>query len=176
MILPFSTKLNNKPTLFPEKIITGLNHAQIITWDHTEELFQTKIISKKGTCHRIEFDKSIITNPKLHTIREDKNDRWQVGTKIDFFINVRQKDMFRFAPVLPVVSIQKVYMTYKFGDVIEISIGEKYLVSYIERLEFAVNDGFDNWQDFFDYFYPKIMAAEKQFYKAKLIHWTNLKY
>ena len=163
MILGFSTHINEKETFFVEKIQSGILERLSVGIDGD---YLTK--SNIGM--------AISGQPKLHTIREYKNDRWQVGTKIDFFINVRQKDMFRFAPVLPVVNTQKVYMTYKFGDVIEISIGEKYLASYIDRLEFAINDGFDNWQDFFNYFYPKIMAAEKQFYKAKLIHWTDLRY
>ena len=191
MILPFSTKINDKPTLFPEKIITGLNHAQIINWDHTEELFQTKIISKKGTCHKIEFDKSIITNPKLHTIRQDKNDRWQVGTKIDFYINCRQKSMFCFAPVLPVVSTQKVELIYK-ANIKELTClgitydrtctiridnkfyGDAYLLSdYVvsssyNLTAFAQNDGFDNLEDFFNYF-------DKDF-TGKIIHWTDFKY
>ena len=191
MILPFSTNINGKETLFPEKIMTGLNHAQIITWDHTEELFETKIISKSDTCHRIEFNKSIITNPKLHTIREDKNDRWKVGTKIDFFINARQKDMFRFAPVLPVVSTQKVELIYienikeltclgiTYDRTCTIKIDNKfygdaylladYVVSSSYNLTaFAQNDGFDNLEDFFVYF-------DKN-YLGKIIHWTDLKY
>ena len=95
---------------------------------------------------------------------------------IDFFINVRQKNMFRFAPKVPVISTQQVYMTYAWGNIIEISIGSKQLVSHYEREQFAINDGFDNWDDFFNYFYPKIKAAPGELYKPKLIHWTDLRY
>lgn len=168
MILPFSTQMNGKPTYFVERI-----------WE--------AILTKGILCNAVEMaqigTKALPENylvgthkPKLHPIREDKNDRWQEGKRIDFFINCRQKDMFRFAPVLPVVSIQEVLMTYSYNDLIQISIDENELFGHIERLEFARNDGFDTWEDFFNYFYPKIIAAPKQVYTAKLIHWTDLKY
>ena len=114
--------------------------------------------------------------PKLHTIREDKTDRWKVGMKIDFFINVRKKDMFRFAPVLTVVSVQEVYMSYRSNDLIQISVNERELFGFNERLEFAQNDGFDTWEDFFNYFYPQIKATPNNFLKMKLIHWTDKQY
>jgi len=168
MILPFSTQMNSKPTYFVEKIWETIlqKGIQIKMIDFIE--FGRKVLPKNyivGT-HK----------PKLHTIREDKADRWQPGTKIDFFINCRQKNMFRFAPVLPVVSTQEVFMTYAWNDVIEISIDGRELFGYIERLEFAKNDGFDNWEDFFNYFYPRIKADPKEHFKGKIIHWTDLRY
>jgi hypothetical protein len=181
MILPFSTQLNGKPTYFPEKIVTGLEHNKIISFDEAEHLFDVKIIhhkSKKGviTNTRIKLDGTIDHNPKLHTLRDDIKDRWRAEIMIDFFINSRTKSMFRFAPKLPVVSTQEVLMTYYHSDIIQISIDGRELFGYIERLEFAINDGFDNWEDFFNYFYPKIKAAPKEVYKPKLIHWTDLRY
>ncbi|WP_395075362.1 hypothetical protein [Flavobacterium sp.] len=175
MILSFSTQLNGKPTYFPEKILTGLEERQIISFDQTEELFKTAIISKKGICHRIEFSGHIIINPKLHTIREDKNNRWQVGNKIDFFINARQKNMFRFAPVLPVVSIQEIEIKWLKNKEKKIwwylgatiSINNVYL-SATQCEQLAINDGFDSVIEFFEYF-------NKDFH-GKIIHWTDLKY
>ena len=164
MILGFSTELNGKQTFFVDKIWSGLIH------------------NKKSNINicRGQFDKGFIINPykqpKLHTIRYDKNARWQAGIIIDFYINVRQKDMFQFAPRIPVISVQYVYMTYAWGKIIEISIDDMQLVSHFEREQFAINDGFDNWDDFFDYFYPKIKATQNGLYKAKLIHWTDLRY
>jgi hypothetical protein len=162
MILPFSTKLNGKPTCFVEKIHSGLiqnDLMRIFDMDLAHEDFDTGVLVE---CH-----------PKLHTIREDKNDRWKEGNEIHFFINCRQPNMFRFAPVLPVVSIQKVFMTYTFNDIIEISIDDNYVNNV---LEFAINDGFDTWEDFFNFFYPKIKENPNHVYKGKIIHWTNKKY
>ncbi|MNE59009.1 hypothetical protein D3C80_1540740 [compost metagenome] len=167
MILGFSTQLNGKPTYFVEKILIGIDkHLGVY---HTE-LFLKSFEEKFESKPPVNYD------GKLHSIREDKNDRWHAGMMIDFFINCRQKAMFRFAPVLPVVSVQEVLMTYYHSDVIQISIDGRELFSYTERLEFAINDGFDNWEDFFNYFYPKIKAAPKECYTPKLIHWTDLKY
>ena len=168
MILPFSTQLNGKPTYFVEKIWSSLYEL----YKEDEKYFVPNLYY---ACLDRGFQNMYPHKPKLHTIREDKNDRWHAGKMIDFFINCRQKDMFRFAPVMPVVSTQEVFMTYAFNDVIQISIDGRELFGH-EREDFAINDGFDNWYDFFDYFYPKIKANPKEFFKGKIIHWTDLRY
>lgn len=172
MILPFSTKMNGKPTYFVEKIWETIlqKGIQIKLTDFIE--FGRKALPKHyivGT-HK----------PKLHTIREDKKDRWKAGTKIDFFINCRQKDMFRFAPVLPVVSTQKVQIMWfnTFGTfVARVFINdqsfacvkfEKEMIVTGKMLELAQNDGFDTIEDFFAYF--------NEDFKGKIIHWTDLRY
>lgn len=167
MILPFSTQLNGKPTYFVEKIhkcfrlkeinmIAGLDPSLHYTKDYN-------FVAK---------DK---LPAKLHTIREDAKDRWKTGTMIDFFINCRQKDMFRFAPRIPVVSTQAIFMTYWGNDVIQISVNGRELFGH-ERLELAINDGFDTWEDFFDYFYPIIEKSKDKCFSGKVIHWTDLRY
>lgn len=163
MILPFSTQMNGKPTYFVERI-----------WE--------AILTKGILCNAVEMAQIGTTavpenylvgthKPKLHTFREDKKDRWKAGTKIDFFINCRQKDMFRFAPVLPVVSVQKIDIKHHL-DYVTIFIDE--MVYEIEKDELlqkikstddviktlAENDGFDTIEDF----------------KGKIIHWTELRY
>ncbi|HFG0576724.1 hypothetical protein [Flavobacterium psychrophilum] len=164
MILGFSTKLNGKETFFVEKIILGLLEKSIITYREAQIALN------------IPFPHTILVNPKLHTLRDDLKDRWHESIMIDYFINVRTKNMFRFAPRVPVVSTQEVFMTHYHSDIIQITIDDKELVSYAERLKFAINDGFDNWEDFFKFFYPKIKSAPEELYKPKLIHWTDLRY
>ncbi|WP_293871662.1 hypothetical protein [Flavobacterium sp.] len=123
---------------------------------------------------------------KIHTIREDKNNRWTVGCKIDFFINVRQPKMFRFAPVLPVLHIQKVNIVRVFFlqtstlfidniKVATVNYGHDNIkiVSVksepnFNLMEFIQNDGFDTVKEFFAYF-------NKNF-TGKLIHWTDKQY
>ena len=175
MILPFSTEMNGKPTHFIDKIWSGLIY---------------KKLSTIRICRDFERQRALITpsqfgvvpyhHPKLHTIREDKNNRWKVGTKIDFFINARQKNMFRFAPVLPVVSTQvfeinwhssneklfvRVYIDGKSFARIDF---DKELYVSGQMLDFVNSDGFDTIEDFFDYF-------DKD-YVGKIIHWTDLEY
>lgn len=171
MILPFSTQLDGKPTYFIEKIWTGLlgKKFNLLAYHRFKDE-----AAYDGVIDQWDYKKSL--SPKIHTIREDKKERWKPGTKIDFFINCRQKNMFRFAPVLPVVRVQRVFMTYLFNDIIEISINGRQLHQPSQLLEFAINDGFASWTDFFNYFYPKIIASENEEYHAKIIHWTDLKY
>ncbi|WP_281237865.1 hypothetical protein [Flavobacterium praedii] len=156
MILPFSTQLNGKPTYFVEKILRGI------------EIYKAPInllAFWKYTGYDL-FSKQDIT-PKLHTIREDKTDRWKPGTKIDFFINCRQPTMFRFAPVLPVVSVQEIEFREidKYHYIIVVD-GRTLGGNDIRKL--AINDGFDCEKDFLEYFPVG--------FKGKIIHWTDLKY
>lgn len=161
MILAFSTQINSKPTYFVEKINRGLLINQI----HKDFEFD---------CDKYPIDLFNLNKyePKIHTIREDKTDRWKAGMKIDFFINVRTKDMFRFAPVLPVVSVQN-FEVEKLCDTGEwykdfIVLVDNVYQEVDEIKQIAQNDGFDTVEDFFEYF-------NKDF-KGKIIHWTDKKY
>ena len=171
MILPFSTHLNGKPTNFVQKIWECLINLEVVN-------------SKIGVYPEKEKEYNKYLNnlsvfafgdykPKLHTVRKDLKERWKAGTKIDFFINVRQKDMFRFAPQLPVISTQRVFMTYAYNDIIEISVNGNYIN---DRKQFAINDGFDTYEDFFNYFYPIIRKSEDEVFIGKIIHWTDFRY
>lgn len=167
MILGFSTQLNGKPTHFVEKIHKG---------------FRLKELNMKaGIDPNIHYpiDYNFVAKDKvhhkIHTIRDNKKDRWQVGTKIDFFINCRQPNMFRFAPVLPVVNTQKILITYTEANKAMVFIDDKcfYMQDFslegnYKMLHLAQNDGFDTTEDFFAYF-------SKDF-TGKIIHWTDLKY
>ncbi len=168
MILPFSTQLNGKPTRFVEKIVFGLYKNGLISVGKASELLETPMSIIE-----------VFENQKIHTIREDKNNRWKVGTMIDFFINVRQKNMYKFAPVLPVVSTQPIDIkntTYTNGSFFRKVSVEGFMLyhEYDKRiidnglLEFAQNDGFDTIEDFFEYF-------NKDF-TGKIIHWTDKRY
>lgn len=198
MILPFSTQINGKPTYFPEKIITGLFLEKMISKEKATELFYPidllKIIPTEyhGVIGNIsipiiKFDNSINHKPKIHTIREDKKDRWSQDIMIDFFINARQKNMFRFAPRIPVVSTQEIFMTRK-GNLLEITIADvdsyiggndKYMY-YPDKVKLAENDGFATYEDFANYFLSAINKnGEKTgnyWFSGKIIHWTGFKY
>lgn len=175
MILPFSTKINGKETNFVSKIWESLI-PMFSEYPKGIQLFKYPIEYRECV------DKGLLSwykqKPKIHTIREDKKSRWKVGTKIDFFINARQKNMFRFAPVLPVVSIQKVEIVYELSfykkKTAIVYIDDKLFYHAVEHnnefkmLDFANNDGFDTIEDFFAYFNKP--------YIGKLIHWTDKKY
>lgn len=181
MILGFSTQLKGKPTYFVEKIWSGL--LKIDDELYSDYLHPDGLPAQmKWPSYYKEF------TPKLHTIREDKTNRWKQGMNIDFFINVRKKDMFRFAPVLPVVSVQKIDIKWSSCktqmniciDGIKFAVfknhydGEGWRDLYLPNnmpprgLNLVINDGFDTIEDFFAYF-------DKDF-TGKIIHWTDLRY
>lgn len=175
MILPFSTQLNGKPTHFVEKIIKAFGGVDMTPED---KIMITKAIDS-GFFDLAIYDYYLA--PKIHTIRKDKNNRWKVGTMIDFFINARKKNMFRFAPRIPVVSTQKIKIVYENNlDSLKsasVFIDNHYLGHYYfagifssseEVVRLAINDGFDSVEDFFNYF--------NQDFEGKIIHWTDLKY
>lgn len=181
--------LAGKPTHFAEKIIRGLYVNEIIC--RTEQYYLVAELNKKNRFH-INLEDVV---PKFHTIREDKKDRWKVGSKIHFVVNNRTKDRFQFAPVLQVKSIQKIEFipTWERGEGrrtmiiidglrhgtfwhdIKVLVGGRYVLEAdgfgeSEGCKLAKNDGFDTLDDFFKFFKndrPKTY---------KLIHWTTLKY
>lgn len=120
-----------------------------------------------------QFQDKILAGTKIHTVRQDPNDRWRRGNKIHFATGVRTKNYNEFKEGL-CVSIQKVFMTY--SHVLEISVDDNYLFGYPERLQFAQNDGFDTFEAFEEWFYPLIKVAPGGLYSAKLIHWTDFRY
>lgn len=168
MILSFSTQLNGKPTYFVESIWEGL--MRNIFEDDTEYQQYLRLHKKQFEEYWDWFpdDHARLENPKIHTIREDATDRWKVGNKIDFFINCRQKNMFRFAPVLPVVSIQEIEIIYSGENRLHSVWIDGKSKSLSEILQLAQNDGFENVEDFFAYF--------DNGFKGKIIHWTDLRY
>ncbi|KVV16118.1 hypothetical protein [Flavobacterium sp. TAB 87] len=178
MILGFSTHINRKPTLFTNKIVKAI--WQLFP-NQMNELAHSQAFPDFYVYEEISIFEQEKLNPKLHTIREDKTNRWKAGMKIDFFINCRQKNMFRFAPVLPVVGIQKVEIKWfelfgkklvrifindhSFGSV---KFDDSNLIVTGEVLALAHNDGFNTITEFFDYF--------NEDFKGKLIHWTDMSY
>ena len=168
MILSFSTHLKGKPTMFTNKIVKTM-------WQHYSLQMKYLALSRKLPEYYVFEDLTIFQEeklkPKLHSIREDKKGRWKTNTMIDFFIYTRQKNMFRFAPFIPVVSIQKIEIIYdkNFGKSIFPTIiidGNKLHPEKVDEL--AQNDGFDTVEEFLQFF-------NKDF-KGKIIHWTDFNY
>lgn len=170
MILPFSTQLNGNPTYFVDKIWLGLIDRKLSTIDMCRA-YET---ARKTAGHK---PFSIVPHykPKIHTLRDDVKNRWKVGSMIDFFINARQKSMFRFAPKIMVVSVQWIEIKWlqKKDSTLYWYHGGTVCIDGVfldckQCEQLAVNDGFDSVEDFFAYF-------NKDF-KGKIIHWTDLRY
>jgi len=183
MTLSFSTHINGQPTHFVSKIWNSLYNEGFD--DYHYSIYQMMWLEKFGT-GGIDDDLRNKRNPKIHTIRADKSNRWKPGNKIHFVIKNRTPDRFQFAPVLTVKSVQKIDIVWsqKFdgntGTVI-VLIDEKEFgiitiwkqeINNLNNLqgleELAVNDGFDSVKDFLDYFNDD--------FSGKIIHWTDHRY
>lgn len=161
MKLAFTTTINNKPTLFVKKIWKGLLDMGVITELELLILFIYPYSSKFRTWHDNPEDEHI-DHPKLHTLRENKQNRWKQGKEIEFVINQQTDNEFQFAPTLPVTSVQKVEIIDN-----EVYVDDRRLQLF-EITKLAKNDGFENVAEFFKYFGPN--------YTGTIIHWTNLTY
>lgn len=167
MILSFKTKINGKPTYFPEKILKIFSDKDLRDF-YKEKSMQAAFLDA-GYELKLIMQKTF--KPKIHTIRKDDKNRWKQGMMIDFFINARQKDMFRFAPRIPLKDNQRVYMTFIQGR-FEVSVDDKYMY-YPEIEKIAINDGFDSYEDFRDYFISEMVDG---FFGGYILHWTDFKY
>jgi len=119
-----------------------------------------------------QFVKPILEGTKIHTIREDKNDRWKAGNKIHFATGVRTKDYCMFK-LDKCVSVQRFEIRY---PELEFPSGKtfnqpKILVDgiWVNMFKIALNDGFNNHIELLDFF-------KNRPFKGKIIHWTDFRY
>lgn len=59
-----------------------------------------------------QFVQKILNKSKIHTIREDSNDRWKAGRKIQMATGVRTKNYNKFAET-DCISTQKIEIKWK---------------------------------------------------------------
>lgn len=115
-----------------------------------------------------QFVPRILSGRKIHTIREDKTNRWKPGNKIQMATGVRTKNYNCFKTAV-CISVQTIEIKYFMGcgkfPIIKID-GE--LLDENFELALFQNDGFDSREDFFSWFDSD--------FKGKIIHWTYFKY
>tara|TARA_R110002167_G_scaffold364968_1_gene588383 strand:+ start:37643 stop:38170 length:528 start_codon:yes stop_codon:yes gene_type:complete len=159
--------LIGKPTHFPERIWQSIDDEDNSSREEFESYFKQNFDILMSNPFGFDFKKTY--HPKLHTIREDKNNRWKPGNDIHFVVNNRRPDRFQFAPVIKCLSTQEIKILHS---------GEKWRQPWVfvdgailtgpEIDVLAQNDGFDFTSDFFAYFNTD--------FTGKIIHWTNLEY
>lgn len=164
MNLAFSTKFDNgDPTFFVEKIWESI---------YTQKAGNQELLNG---CYDRGFT-GVMKNgqhyPKIHTIRQDKKNRWKEGNKIHFVINNRTPQRYQFAPVVLCERIQQIRMTVD-GPFFHIAIDGKPLDMDQKRM-LAMNDGFNLYRDFLSWFRPRVEKDGP--FVGKLIHWTGFKY
>ncbi len=108
-----------------------------------------------------QFVDFILQNTKIHSIREDKFDRWKPGMKIHFATGVRTTNYNQFKGGV-CISVQDVEIDFP-----RIKVDGRDLM-FSERLRLAHNDGFNGLYELFEWF--------NKSFKGKIIHWTDFKY
>lgn len=119
-----------------------------------------------------QFKAPIMDGTKIHTIRLDKNFRWKPGVKIQMATGIRSKHYQCFKES-ECSSIQRIFMSFDY--MLNISIGNWELSVY-EKEILAKNDGFKDFKEFEDYWYPELIKGEYQSFSGRIIHWTNFRY
>ena len=142
------------------------------------------------------FQTKIETGTKIHTIREDKTNRWKKGNIIHFATGVRTKsyNCFKIGKCVSIQEIEiKYFEGYKYPRICiytttETSIkngwglfpfyffyddddwrGEQEKKHHKVLLDLlAKNDGFDTFDDFCKWFNAD--------FEGKIIHWTDFSY
>jgi hypothetical protein len=193
MTLGFSTKIDGKLTRFPEKILASVckyNYEHYLCASPSEfKGSYFEFCEEKGLA---DFTQKLA--PKLHTIREDKVNRWKAGRLIHFVVGNRTKKRFQFAPLVECVSVQELFIEIQGRGsmkriILFIDNAHKASLSYDDSknefgiipseknwvaekffTELAINDGFECLASFVKYF------SKTPNFKGKLIHWTDKRY
>lgn len=132
-----------------------------------------------------QFIEPILSGSKIHTIREDKTNRWKVGNSIQFATGVRTKlyNEFKTGTCIRIQEIEFKWKKHNAGMVseswaVELFIDGKNVMYKIDDFhgitlteKIAFNDGFKDVKEFFEW-----EAWNKKNFKGKIIHWTDTKY
>jgi len=170
MILGFKKQFSwGEPTYFREKILCVVGYAML------EECGILKRIRVTSYTNNI-IQKISGIKPKIHTIREDKHNRWKAGRSIQMVYrgkNYSIEDHFNkgIDELSKCIHVQTISIKYgkKFGafEAVIVAIDGK-ILDESERLLLALNDGFDSLEDFYRWF-------SKDF-SGKIIHFTDFRY
>jgi len=124
-----------------------------------------------------QFVDKIISEKKLHTIREDKNRRWKVGNDIHFATGIRTKKYNQFyksrckkIDEIEIIWNHPFRADFNSSSCVMID-GKGYFsvivngrrLGYSEISHLAKNDGFNGVEDFADWFNADFIG--------RLIHW-----
>jgi len=113
---------------------------------------------------------------KVHTIRDDKNNRWKLGTKIHFWLGNPRNTRGKIKPyqfgVGEVSRVETIRMDFAMPEEWQpdvVFIGEDIRLKTEEELNsLAINDGFENWLQMKQWFFN----PDGQYF-GKIIFWKN---
>lgn len=123
-----------------------------------------------------QFVYKIWKGEKIHTIREDKPNRWKTGVKIHMATGVRTKNYTCFDDSKTCTGLQRITLKGTSGNDMEITINKRIITSDEEIMKLVKNDGFDSYDDFFSYFFPLLKKCKNHKFSGFIIHWTDFRY
>jgi hypothetical protein len=128
------------------------------------------------TFSKTTFRDRIISGTKVHTIREDKHNRWKVGNKIHFWMGNPRNTMGKTKPYQfglgEASRVEDILMDFAILEdwsTDTVYIGDDIILkSYDELNALAENDGFDDWEQMKLWF-----DNPDRLYSGKIIFWKN---
>ncbi|GAB3177541.1 hypothetical protein [Telluribacter humicola] len=179
MILPFSTHFKDgQPNYFVEKIMASLpnekygNKYEYLKWGEGTRFSWMIDLKEKDVPYRPDLTLQA-PRPKLHTFRGDKTRRWKPGMTIHAVLFNRSKHYWQFSE-MDCVGVQNVLMERQAHTRIRLQFGgptKPFIWSQEDVQEIAKNDGFENLDQFEQWFLPK-----PGIWQGRLIHWTSHRY
>jgi hypothetical protein len=163
-----------EPSFFIEKIWSGFALNDFLQSKENGN-WSTEIYKEKFPYDYDWVPVFMKAKPKIHTIRDDKHDRWKPSKLIHFeqwTDKAYKSKCYHFAPLAPCVGVQKIRIeligSHKHKD-LGASVFIDDIFQYMDQIEkLAQNDGFKSVDDFFKWF--------NKDYSGKIIHWTDLIY
>ena len=119
------------------------------------------------TFSKTEFRDRIRKGIKIHTIREDKHNRWKAGMNIHFWLGNPRNTRSKVKPYQFGIGLcELVLPIHIYPNENRFIIGDQGEFKNIGSLnELAENDGFDSWQDMKKWFTDE--------FHGKIIYWKN---
>jgi hypothetical protein len=114
----------------------------------------------------------ILDGIKIHTIREDKNNRWIAGRKIHMATGVRTTamDIFKTEECQGTQKVTFFWTEVDENWTCKVFVDQKHL-GVTDLYDLAIGDGFSSIEDFLAW-----ESWNKKDFTGKLIHWTDKKY
>lgn len=166
-------RIGGQPTNFIPKIWKGVITAGVKM--NAREFADMSAALTQEQCTLIDQVK-----PKLHTFRENYGNRWKPGKLIHSIINNRTPKRVQFLPTITCTAVQDVFIhphskTMQIWRLDQVDSNpdspfegwwQDIPPETVETI--AVNDGFENIDDFYNYFGKE--------WGGGIIHWTDLRY
>lgn len=118
------------------------------------------------------FIEKIEAGTKIHSLR---GPRWKAGMKIHMCTGARTK-AYQLHYIRLCVSTQKILIDPQIAcvAVFREDLGKYVELSKEDKNKLAINDGFDSFEQFINFWYPQQRGIE--FILKTIVHWTSFKY